>query len=360
MCIHPPWTPGADEVASPLYDGNFGAHVGFPLQDVSRVGELPYVRYFQSGTPHLFPDGCDSYLSIHRTERHCWRYSVTHIRKRISVPKQWSARPSYSSLLHPHDSLYTTKMYLRPETIVSDFSSVIKFIQAHPLGLLTTCIPLAGQSTLQASHLPFHYLPPSTLPVAASSASASVQSVEGTWSGEEGLGNLQCHLARTNPQAKALLHAGEGEEVLIVFSSPINNAGYISPSWYTTTKPATGKTVPTWNYAEVQVYGTIHQTTPQTLSQIVRTLSDTHEHRIKDITGKHVWKTEDAPEKYIELLERAIVGMEIRVSKVGMKVKMSKEKVEGDRTGVVEGLRGLGGVAEGEVADAVESAGRMK
>ncbi|KAJ9476942.1 hypothetical protein PHBOTO_000617 [Pseudozyma hubeiensis] len=250
-------------------------------------------------------------------------------------------------------------MYLKPQTIVDDFSSVISFIQGNPLGLLTTCIPLAGQSTLQASHLPFHYLSASTLPAATSGASASVQSVEGTWSGE-GLGILQCHLARSNPQAKALLRAGEAEEVLIVFSSPLNNAGYISPSWYTTTKPATGKTVPTWNYTEVQVYGTIHQTSPQTLSQIVRSLSDTHEHRIKDITGKHVWKTEDAPERYIELLERAIVGMEVRVSKVGMKVKMSKEKVEGDRMGVLEGLRGLGGVAEGEVADAVESAGRTK
>ncbi|TKY90456.1 hypothetical protein EX895_000454 [Sporisorium graminicola] len=256
-------------------------------------------------------------------------------------------------------------MYMRPETVVSEWSAVEEFLGEHSLGLLTTAIPLAGQATLQASHLPFLFLPPGTPPpVAESVGTTSNNSVDGTWnSGPDDtldLGRLQCHLARSNPQAKALLSLSAPEEVLVVFSSPLNHAGYISPQWYTTTKPATAKTVPTWNYAELQVYGRILPTDSATLAQITRALSDTHERKYADQTQKaEVWSVDDAPESYVRLLQRAIVGMQIKITKIGLKMKMSRDKGVGDREGVLEGLRGVGGEA-GRVADLVERLGPMK
>ncbi|SJX60262.1 uncharacterized protein SRS1_11576 [Sporisorium reilianum f. sp. reilianum] len=252
-------------------------------------------------------------------------------------------------------------MYLRAPTAVCEWSAVEAFLAAHSLGLLTTAIPLAGQSTIQASHLPFLFHAPNTPPPPDETPSTSG---DGTWhvgpDSSVDLGRLQCHLARANPQAKALLSLTRPEEVLVVFASPLNQAGYITPQWYTTTKPLTAKTVPTWNYAELHIYGLISPTTPETLRQIVSDLSDVHEHKHVEKKGEgDVWKVEDAPEAYIRVLERSIVGMEIKIMKVGLKMKMSREKGEGDRQGVLEGLRGLGGDA-GEMADLVERLGPIK
>ncbi|EST09850.1 Transcriptional regulator PAI 2-type [Kalmanozyma brasiliensis GHG001] len=257
-------------------------------------------------------------------------------------------------------------MYLRPEVIVSDWSAVERFLRTHALGLLTTAIPHAGQSTIQASHLPFHFVPPSSPPQTiqeTSSASLSSNSILGTWncSANQDLGLLRCHLARANPQAKALLayfEQHESEEVLIVFTDPHNDDGYITPQWYIETKPSTAKTVPTWNYSELQVYGSIHPLPREGLSRLIRDLSNTHEQSYVDKVGKNeTWKVEDAPEKYIDLLERAIVGFEVRVTKVGFKCKMSREKGEGDRQGVIDGLRSVG---QNELAELTERLGPMK
>lgn len=250
-------------------------------------------------------------------------------------------------------------MYLRPEVIVSDWNAVERFLFTNSLGLLTTSIPLTGQSTIQASHIPFHFVPPATQPPTTQeshSAPLSSNSIHGTWNSDSGkvdLGKLRCHLTRANPQAKSLLSffssspSSTEQEVLIVFSDPVNQAGYISPQWYTETKPATGKVVPTWNYSELQIYGTISPLSSTALSQLVRDLSDTHEQKYVTKVGKEgVWKVEDAPEKYIEILERAIVGMEVTVTKVGFKCKMSQEKGEPDRQGVLAGLREVGGDAQ--------------
>lgn len=245
-------------------------------------------------------------------------------------------------------------MYLKPETTISNFSSVLIFLQTHTLGLLTTAIPLQGQPTIQASHLPFLYTPPPTLPSPTDTPSNA--SRKGTWSAQD-LGTLRCHLARSNPQAKALLSLSaqvlEQQELLVVFSDPNNVQGYISPSWYKKTKPETGKVVPTWNYSELQLYGHPTIISP---CEIVRELSEKHETQLARTLNKDekdVWKVGDAPEKYIALLEKAIIGLEIKITRVGYKVKMSKEKPEGDREGVISGLISVGAT---EVAEMVRNA----
>lgn len=251
---------------------------------------------------------------------------------------------------------------MKPEVIISDWSSVEQFLEAHPLGLLTTAIPLAGQSTLQASHLPFLFDPPHERPSPSEQATA-LNSTAGTWnfSSSSNLGTLRCHLARSNPQAKALLSLppDSTEEVLVVFSDSANVEGYISPQWYVDTKPKTGKVVPTWNYSELQLYGTVRVLpSPR---EIVEGLTNKHEARYAEKVGKEgTWKVSDAPEKYVELLERTIIGVEVKVSKVGYKVKMSRDKSEGDRKGVVEGLRGIGAPGTEELAELVERSGPIK
>lgn len=252
-------------------------------------------------------------------------------------------------------------MYLKPEVIVSDWSEVEHFLSTHPLGLLTTALPLDGQSTIQASHLPFLFHPPSSPPEPCPVDAST--STNGTWrsSTSGDLGTLKCHLARTNPQAKALLSSGPNPEVLVVFSDPTSHEGYISPQWYKETKPATAKTVPTWNYTELQLYGTASITSQDNLHCIVTELSNTHEeHLARTTRKKDKWKVTDAPQKYIDLLERAIIGVEIAVTKVGFKMKMSREKCQGDRSGVIEGLKEVGSDSTIRIANTVERLGPYK
>ncbi len=91
------------------------------------------------------------------------------------------------------------------------------------------------------------------------------------------------------------------------------------------------------------MYGRISALPREGLSQLLSDLSDTHERKYVEKKGSgKTWKVDDAPEKYIDLLERAIVGFEVRVTRFGFKCKMSREKSAGDREGVVEGLRGVG------------------
>ncbi|GAK62447.1 uncharacterized protein PAN0_001d0647 [Moesziomyces antarcticus] len=247
-------------------------------------------------------------------------------------------------------------MYLRPEVEVTDWEVVEQFLANHPLGLLTTAIAVSGQPTIQASHAPFLFTPPSQHPI----KNDKWTSTSGTWSrdGDNDLGVLRCHLARANPQAKVLLAATSSDEILVVFSDPTNQAGYISPQWYIETKPATAKTVPTWNYSELQIYG--HARIVPT-EQVVEDLSDLHENRLVEANPKsHVWKVSDAPEAYIKRLHAAIVGIEITITSVACKFKMSRDKNDADRQGVVEGLKGAGNDAADKIADTVQRLGSFK
>ncbi|KAF2844707.1 hypothetical protein T440DRAFT_559443 [Plenodomus tracheiphilus IPT5] len=194
------------------------------------------------------------------------------------------------------------------------------------------------------------------------------------------LGILRGHLARANPQAKALIEHLNPQlqdvnqdstqppqilqrDVMILFNSPTHH--YITPKFYTDTKPSTGKVVPTWNYAAVQVYGraTIYYNTkdPATstfLDKQIRDLSQQSETKIMGFKDEEAWQVDDAPKSYIELLRKAIIGVEIEVTDIGGKWKMSQESNDGDRRGVVKGFRALGGEVGEEMARVVEERGK--
>jgi predicted FMN-binding regulatory protein PaiB len=138
---------------------------------------------------------------------------------------------------------------------------------------------------------------------------------------------------------------------------------YISPQHYTETKPKTGKVVPTWNYSSVAAYGKAriyHSSNPDTpafLQAQMDQLTDQSESREKYLPGN--WKVSDAPERYVELLKKAVIGVEIRITRLEGKFKMNQESTEGDRRGVVEGLAKAGDNGK-RVAEMVRERGEKR
>lgn len=140
-------------------------------------------------------------------------------------------------------------------------------------------------------------------------------------------GTLRGHVARANPVWR---EAG-GREVLAVFQGP---QVYVTPSWYPS-KRETGQVVPTWNYAVVHAYGrlVVHDDR-EWLRTLVTRLTDQQE------AGRpQPWRVDDAPPDYVDRMLDAIVGIEIPVSRLAGKWKVSQNRSEADRSGVAEGLR---------------------
>jgi transcriptional regulator len=176
-------------------------------------------------------------------------------------------------------------------------------MHAHPLATLIT----AGTGGLMANLVPF------------------------TLADANDKGTLRAHIAKANPQVDALK---EGAETLVVFHGP---QAYITPSWYAS-KNEHGRVVPTWNYVVVQVRGT-----PRIIDdpvwlrvQVGALTSGQEDHRPEP------WKVTDAPEPFIEGQIKAIIGIEIPISTIDGKWKVSQNRSAADRQGVYEGLRGEG------------------
>lgn len=180
-------------------------------------------------------------------------------------------------------------------------------IRERPLGLLVS----AGRGGLVANLVPFTLYPD-----------------------EGAFGTLRCHVSRANEQWRELQSV---HECLVVFSGP---QAYITPTWYAT-KRETGKVVPTWNYATVHVWGAPLVTDdPGWLRRQLDDLTAVHEGRLPT-----PWRVDDAPASYIEAQVRGIVGIELRLTRIEGKWKMSQNRPEADRVGVVAGLRRQGGEA---------------
>jgi transcriptional regulator len=148
-------------------------------------------------------------------------------------------------------------------------------------------------------------------------------------------GRLSGHLARANPQARALKPA---MQALAIFTGP---QAYITPAWYAT-KRLTGKVVPTWNYVAIHAYGELRliDDAAHTLAH-VRRLTEAQE------TGRaEPWKVSDAPADFIAGMVKAIIGFELTIVRLEGKWKMSQNRPAEDRLGIVEGLAREGGPAD--------------
>ena len=140
---------------------------------------------------------------------------------------------------------------------------------------------------------------------------------------------LRSHLNAANPLPRS---GAEVVDALAVFQGP---QAYVSPGWYAS-KREHGKAVPTWNYVSVHARGalSIIRGDAAWLTDHLTALSAQQEsHRDEP------WALSDAPADYIARLLRRIVGLELRVSELTGVWKMSQNKSETDRSGVVEGLR---------------------
>lgn len=138
------------------------------------------------------------------------------------------------------------------------------------------------------------------------------------------------HVARSNP----LWRKAGGQEVLVIFQGP---QAYVSPSWYPG-KREHGKAVPTWNYVVVHARGRLAAIDdPQRLRSLLDDLVDRHEGGFDA-----PWRVADAPADYIETMLAAIVGIEITISTLSGKWKVSQNQPATNRAGVVAGLRQLG------------------
>ena len=164
--------------------------------------------------------------------------------------------------------------------------------------------------------------------------------------GEDGNGRLLAHLARLNDQWRGV--GPDGTPALAIAHGP---HAYVSPGWYAS-KAEHGRVVPTWNYTTVHLTGRLHvHDDVDWLRDMVTRLTERHE------SGRErPWSVSDAPEKFVAGQLRAIVGIELVIQRVETKHKLSQNRPEADRRGVVEGLADEPGPGPAEVRRLMQQA----
>ena len=202
-------------------------------------------------------------------------------------------------------------MYLPDHFRVDDRAEMHALMRARPLAALVS----AGASRLYATHLP------------------TVLKADGPF------GAIECHLSRANPHWKDL---AEGGEALMIFQGP---EAYVTPNWYPS-KAEHGKTVPTWNYAAVHAYGR-PAVMPDAvwLRRHVGELTDQQER-----SEAQPWAVSDAPERYVEVMLRGIVGFRFDIARLEGKWKMNQNREARDRAGTAAGLEQRGKGEDAQVA----------
>lgn len=152
---------------------------------------------------------------------------------------------------------------------------------------------------------------------------------------DEGWGSFVFHVTRTNSQWKQP-HLGE---VLAIVSGPDS---YIDPQWRASYEDHA--TVPTWDYVTVHAYGEMIVHDDRSWSLEVS----------RDLCTRHGFDLDDVADDSLDRLVRAIVGLELRITRVEAKAKLGQSLAPDDVRGVIAGLRDTGGSKAAAVADAAE------
>ncbi len=154
------------------------------------------------------------------------------------------------------------------------------------------------------------------------------------------MGMLTGHLARANPQWKT---SDLSKPAVAIFMGP---DAYVSPSWYPT-KRTDPRVVPTWNYVAIYARGRLETfEEPNQLKALVSRLTERHERR----SGTS-WQVTDAPADYIARMLKAIVGVRLAIESIDGKYKLSQNRPEADRQGVVAGLANSENEADRRIAE---------
>ena len=192
-------------------------------------------------------------------------------------------------------------MYAPKHFEVTDINAIHELIHDYPLATLVT----TSANGLNANHIPMHI---TTTP--------------------EPYGTLRGHIARAN---SLLEDINVDNQSLAIFHGP--NA-YITPSWYETKKEH-GKVVPTWNYVAVHAYGILQIVdNPEWLRAQLETLTDQNESQFSE-----PWAVTDAPSEFTEKLFESIVGIEMKITKLLGKWKVSQNQPLENQLSVIKGLK---------------------
>ena len=191
-------------------------------------------------------------------------------------------------------------MYIPPHFAVPEKEALFGLIEAHPLGILVT----KSNGVLDANHIPFELD-----------------------RSKDGQGILNCHVARKNPVWEELR---DGDEVMVIFRA---GEAYVSPNWYPS-KHEFHTQVPTWNYMVVHAHGrvTVHDDERYVRRNVAKLT-----HR-QESSQPVPWKMGDAPKDYIDAMVQAIVAMQIEITSLVGKTKLSQNKDVRDIRGAGDAL----------------------
>jgi transcriptional regulator len=202
-------------------------------------------------------------------------------------------------------------MYIPAHFSIKNLELMHQIIHAHPLGVLVTMTP----EGLDANHIPFEL--------------------------DAGRGVLTAHVARANPVWQ---QCGNGMDALVIFRG---EESYISPNWYPS-KHEFHRQVPTWNYEVVHVHGRmVVQDTEKFVRGVVGRLTRKHE-----AIETKPWKMGDSAPEFIDGMLKAIVGIEINITRMEGKAKLSQNREDRDRLNASEVLATKGDL---ELANAMRN-----
>jgi transcriptional regulator len=192
-------------------------------------------------------------------------------------------------------------MYAPPAFRIDDREEMAALIEARHFATLI----VSGEAGPVAAHIPM---------ILQRDAAGAIVSLEG-------------HVARGNPIAAL---AATPVRALAIFSGA---DAYVTPSLYLS-KREHGKVVPTWNYMAVHVSGVLEAFSD----------GDALHDQVSRITGMMEqsaavpWKVTDAPDDYIAKMLNAITGVRLMIDAIEGVAKLSQNRPEGDRTGVLNGF----------------------
>ena len=174
----------------------------------------------------------------------------------------------------------------RPEVL-------LELIRKNALGSLIT----STDSGLDANHLPFEY--------------------------DSKTHSLWAHIAKENDLYQLLK---QPQRILVIFK--VNDA-YVLPNLYLG-KVEHHRAVPTWNYAVVHVHGTaLLVEDEKTLRGVLARLTRHHE-----ADQEKPWRMSDAPQDYIQDQLTKIVAIQIKITHLIGKLKLSQNRSNADKDSV--------------------------
>jgi transcriptional regulator len=200
-------------------------------------------------------------------------------------------------------------MYVPAHFAIDDAEVMHRIIRDHPLGILVT----QGPDGPDANHVPFEF-----------DAAA----------GTSGL--LTAHVARANPLVR---QCQGGADVMVIFRGA---ESYVSPNWYPS-KHETHRQVPTWNYEVVHAHGRLTLVDDERFVRgVVARLTRVHE-----AAEPRPWKMGDSPSDYIDRMLEAIVGIQVAITRLEGKAKLSQNREARDRLNAADTLLARGEEALG-------------